>query len=387
MNYNNTAQAMLQLIRCALHSIPPQPLGGIDYEQLYKLCAFHSVESIVAMALESGGLLTEEYADPACIKRWKDAKLTSAVKVVLLDTERKEIFHYFEEQGIWYLPLKGILLKDMYPKLGMRQMADNDILFDKAYRHKLKDYMESRGYQAWSFQQGNHDVYLKPPVYNFEFHADLFPEDLYFQWTGSNEDLKGKLKKDPENRFGYHFSDEDFYIHLLLHGHKHYKHDSGIGIRLLIDIFVFLSKKEETLDWEYVNRELAAVQVQAFESNVKALAQEIFQKDAENALIEGDFLESLLISGTYGTFSNRIHNSLQNIQEEKNLSKGKAKLYYFWKRVFPGKNCIMHRYPFCRRHPWSIPFGWFLRLISTVFLSGKNIWKEIKEFRKISKSS
>lgn len=32
------------------------------------------------------------------------------------------------------MPLKGILLKEMYPKIGMLQMADNDILYDKQYR-------------------------------------------------------------------------------------------------------------------------------------------------------------------------------------------------------------------------------------------------------------
>lgn len=55
-------------MRCALHSMPPQPLDQVDYAQLYKLCAFHSVEAMVAMALESGGLLTEDYADLACVK-------------------------------------------------------------------------------------------------------------------------------------------------------------------------------------------------------------------------------------------------------------------------------------------------------------------------------
>ena len=39
MNHNKTVQAMLYLLRCALHSTPPQPLDKIDYEELYKLIA------------------------------------------------------------------------------------------------------------------------------------------------------------------------------------------------------------------------------------------------------------------------------------------------------------------------------------------------------------
>lgn len=48
-------------------------------------------------------------------------------------------YFLFEKAGIWYLPLKGVILKEMYPVYGIRQMADNDILFDFTYRKEVKD--------------------------------------------------------------------------------------------------------------------------------------------------------------------------------------------------------------------------------------------------------
>ncbi len=383
MNHNKTVEAMLYLVRCALHNTPAQPLDQIDYEQLYKLSAFHLIEAMVAMALESGGLLKEDYAAPACIKQWKEAKVKAIRKVALLDAEREEIFRHFEEQGIWYLPLKGILLKELYPKLGMRQMADNDILFDKAYQHELKAYMESRGYQTDSFQRSKHDVYLKKPIYNFQFHTTLFESNSSSRHAMPAVNFEIRRQKDPENGFGYHFSDEDFYIYFLLHAYNHYQHGS-IGIRLLTDVFLFLAEKQQSLDWEYVSSELTALDLQTFEANVRTLSQKLFDKDSVIPQTEAEekLLGDLLFYGAYGTVSSRTQNTLRSIQEEQNLTPGKAKLYYFWKRVFPGRESILIRYPICQKHPWCIPFCWLLRVISAVALSGKRTWNELMVFRK-----
>ena len=73
--------------------------------------------------------------------------------------------------------MKGSILKDWYPKPGMREMADNDILFDSSGRKQVRELFQNRGYKTVSFRKGNHDTYEKPPIYNFEMHVSLF------QWT------------------------------------------------------------------------------------------------------------------------------------------------------------------------------------------------------------
>ena len=56
----------------------------------------------------------------------------------------------------------------------MRQMSDVDILFDASHANDVKEALESLGYTTESFGKGNHDVYHKEPVSNFEMHRDLF---------------------------------------------------------------------------------------------------------------------------------------------------------------------------------------------------------------------
>ena len=57
---------------------------------------------------------------------------------------------------------------------GMREMADNDLLYDRIKQSEVKNIMIARGYFAESVGKTNHDVYIKSPVFNFEFHTELF---------------------------------------------------------------------------------------------------------------------------------------------------------------------------------------------------------------------
>ena len=381
MEFNNTAQALLYLMRCALQNIPPQPVEGTDYEALYQLSASHSVVAMTAMALESGELLTEEHTSAEMIKKWKDAKSKAIRKNILLDHEREQIFRHFEEQGIWYLPLKGCILKDMYPKMGMRQMADNDILFDPAYQHQVKAYMESRGYAATSFAEDNHDVYEKPPVYNFEFHTSLFNEYLYADSGAYYQNVKARLIQDEGNGYGYHFSDEDFYVYLLAHGYKHYS-TCGTGIRFLSDIYVFLREKQAFLNWDYIAEELHALKIHEFEAATRELTNKLFGTDGYTLTEEGTLLRYLMGAGTYGTTENRIHRQLEKIQQDDGPLTLWTKIRYVWRRLFPDRAFMRAYIPFCRKHEWSIPFFWIYRIIKGILFERKSINWEMQIINK-----
>ena len=75
------------------------------------------------------------------------------------------------------MPLKGSVLKDLYPENGMREMSDNDILFDASKREQSKVIMLSHSYTVEHYGEIYHDAYHKPPVLNFELHTVLFGEE------------------------------------------------------------------------------------------------------------------------------------------------------------------------------------------------------------------
>ena len=137
------------------------------------------------------------------------------------------------------------MLKDLYPALGMRQMADCDILFYASRAEEVRAIMEGLGFTAKHFGNGHHDNYYKDPVYNFEMHRALLStahdEKLYTYYR----DFRPRMVKDEGNTFGYHFSPEDFYIFMIAHENKRFS-GGGTGLRSLLDTYVYWTRLEQT---------------------------------------------------------------------------------------------------------------------------------------------
>ena len=79
--------------------------------------------------------------------------------------EKAALFNRLEQEGIWYMPIKGAVLKDYYPEFGMREMSDYDILYDASRSDDLKRVMEGLGFSTERFDTtSNHDVFFKKPL-------------------------------------------------------------------------------------------------------------------------------------------------------------------------------------------------------------------------------
>ena len=168
--YKQNTYYLMYLIRCVLNDKIPakETLDKMNLSGVFAIAQAHALTAIVAYALESAG----EY-----YKEFEEEKAKAIRKTIILDTERERVFTEFNKAGIWYMPLKGIILKDYYPAFGMRQMADNDILIDRSRQEDIKRIMLSCGFYVKSYDKSKHDVYFKEPVCNFQMHVSLFEED------------------------------------------------------------------------------------------------------------------------------------------------------------------------------------------------------------------
>ena len=275
---DKTGEDMLYLITCALHNQAPDKdkVCGMDLAALYRYARRHTLAAITYDALELLGgstgdgllALAKDNTVVSVLTKWKETRDKALRKNLMLDAARKKLFQYMDAEHIWYMPLKGAILKDLYPRQEMRQMADNDILFDAEYEAAVKDYFVREGYEVISYAKGNHDVYEKEPVYNFEMHTSLFGEAHNEVWAEYYKDIQSKLKKSDEH-FLYSFTDEDFYIYFIVHAFKHFD-GCGTGIRYFVDSYVYRNAKN--LDWGYIVRELDKLGVLAFEKTFRSIS-------------------------------------------------------------------------------------------------------------------
>lgn len=195
---------LIYLVSCAVNETAPEKsrVNGMDLDLLFREASWHMLVSAAAAALEAAGVRDE---------RFRKSKGQSVLKNARQDMEMEMVFAEMQAAGIWYLPLKGIVLQHLYPAYCMRQMADHDILFDAERAADVRAIMERLGFSVVSYDFGCHDTYHKLPVSNFEMHRTLFSptkdESLYLYYR----DVKKRLIGDGcEKRF----SPEDFYLYV-----------------------------------------------------------------------------------------------------------------------------------------------------------------------------
>ena len=383
-----TSELLIYLMACSLQEIKPEEalLANIDVEALLRLAKAHSVSAMVCMALEQ----TDAFrcAEESIRLKWLDSKNKAIRKNMLLDAERHQLEKEFAERGIWYMPLKGSILKDWYPKFGMREMADNDILFDPAGRTQVREIFQNRGHKTGSFRKGNHDVYEKAPIYNFEMHVSLF-HGTYKELTEQYKNVKERLLPVDGTAYQFAFTPEDFYVFVLAHAHKHYSH-SGTGIRTLADIYVMDRHLGGIMDRDEVEQKLMQLGIAEYEQHSRVLAEKLFSAVrplAETELTE-DEKEMLLYycdATTYGTVDNRVNNRLHELQENSENIKLWTKVKYCCVRLFPGREFCKFAYPFVYKHPWTLPFFWVWRIVYRSIASKKNVQQELKALKAVSR--
>ena len=375
----NTEKLVLYLCLCAINNTSPSAdaLKGADIKELYRCSAKHKVTALVCYALEKIVQVPVLFSE---------AKTKAVRKDMLLDTEFQKISAFLQSKGIFYMPLKGALLKEYYPNAGMRQMSDVDIFYDFRFREEIREYMLEKGYECIAFTEGQ-DAYKRQPVYNFEFHHLLFSpleSEVFYDYY---KDIKKRLVKDSENPLRYNMSKEDFYIYLIAHEFKHFS-QFGTGIRSLLDVIVFTSKFWDSLDMKYVHREFEKLNLSEFEEKQRALCNRLAEDNLfGNLSVEDEELLSCFLStGVYGDYRTGVANRITGKAGEKDreFSRGK-KIKYIIRRVFPPLEYYRAAYPFFYKHKILIPFCVVYRVFLALFKRSAFVRAELDTLKKTGK--
>lgn len=367
------AKDLIYLVSCAVNEETPEKerVENMDLAEVYRLSVMHMLTAAAAYALEKVMPLPHVY---------DQAKKKAIRKLTLFELERSAVTQEFEKAGIWYLPLKGILLKDDYPDPFMREMTDNDILVDNTRMDDIRAIMEEFGYTCEYYNMWHHDVYSKPPTLEFEMHRLLFGNETMPVFEKYYADIISKAER---KGFACKLSDEDFYIYVLCHTYKHYIH-GGTGLRSLLDVYVFL-RSHPDLDREYLDRELAKLQISDFEEKLRCLSKRVFTGAELNKQEQND-LDYLISSGNKGTQENAEYN--QMVENLGNDDSSESKRRFIKSRIFISGKALEKNYPFVAKHRAFYPLLLVWRPVKGVITRPKGIiaeYKKIKHFRKKEK--
>ena len=325
-----------------------------DWNKLFFLAKRHGLESIFYNAIKDAEQVPDELKEAA-----KKQYLAQMAQQMSQEYYAETFFEALRARGIRYMPLKGYVLRSLYPIPEHRTSCDVDVFYDREHGEDIEEILTALGFTnegdsvnhaQWTYQKTT-----------LETHHDLAAQkDLYQAYY---EDVWSRLKT--EDGVRYDFTDEDFYIYFMLHGAKHFS-GGGFGMRTLLDIYIYNQAK--VLDRAYIQAELEKLQIWTFTLQMERLSRVLFADE------EGDETTELLSeyifqSGTYGTEVNTaIRRGLQN-----NRSAKKAKRAYIITTIFPPYSLMKILYPVLEKAPILLPFAWVYKWFAVLFKRRKRL--------------
>ena len=357
---------LLHLVCCALNEKKPEEAQGIDFCALFELAKEQEIYNLINPLIQSADFVPEEAKE-----LFRNQSMSELNRMIAISAERSSIFSKLAENKIKYMPLKGLIFKDYYPKESMRQMSDNDILIDETKRSEAAEIMTELGYKPYDTTQ-NSDDFFKEPYYTFELHRSLFDSESEFSPKFDN--VWNNAIQDESNEYLYHMSKEDVYIFSICHMYKHYI-KACCGIRFLVDNYLFL-KKEDKLNWDYINGELEKYFLSDYEKKTRELSFKAFE-EKELSEEEKKLLETYTDYGIYGDNEGSI------VQK---YSQTGSKAKYVFRRLFPKKRDMLFNYPVLEKKPYLLPFMLIHRFFKGLFNIKKTL-DELKSVKQIQKEN
>lgn len=349
------------LLRSALVGVP---LSGEARQHLAaalpdvcRLASKHDALHLVAYALEREGISAEGALSDKLLRE----QMLAVYRYERQAYELSRITALLDGEGIAYVPLKGAVLRALYPEPYLRTSCDIDLLVPEASLPLAASLLKERLSYTSNDVRAYHDISLYSPS---GVHLEL-----HFSIKENIEPMDGVLSRvwdctTPAEGARYDMSDEFLAFHLIAHAAYHFR-SGGCGIRPFADLYLLLKKR--VLSHEVLNGLLREAGLSAFGAAAIAFGEVHFDgKEASDTV--RDMTAFLLDAGVYGQLENKV------------AIQGKSRGRYMLRRILLPKKTLESYYPALSRHAWLYPLFTLRRWLAILFV-GKRRQGAMKELR------
>lgn len=340
----------------------------VDMMELYKSAHKHQVEAITYEALKKADFSI----DSQVLEKFEQAYKMAWIKDAAQEANFSHICDLFEKNKIDFIPLKGIVLKKLYPSSHLRQSADIDLYVDDKHTEAVCRIMKENGFyfNAESIGFGMHDKYVLNKLVNIEVHRYLLERDMK-KWYMLGQVLVDNAKQ--EQGCLYTLTKEDHYIYVLLHAVKHLRY-TGIGIKIVLDIWVYLKKYASEMDWDYINKTLKEYELCEIEGNLKSLVEYWFDsKPCENPIVKE--LSDYVV--TNGGLISKSQADKSVVIEKKPVERAMRAFFMPYKEM-------AIKYKILKTMPFLLPAMWVYRAGYSV-IKKDTLRKELTRYKQVDK--
>lgn len=356
-------RSALLLIKSAVTGQPVTLPESVRLADVANLMRQSGMIALFYYGAENSGLLEnakflEALTDIICVETFLSDRQLETLE---------QLYAALEENGIQYMPLKGALMKYIYPRPEMRTMSDADILIHSQDRQVLAQVMESLGYSPLS--ESDHEWNWTNDAIKVELHKRLVSSDdreyyRYFgdgwQWAKTNTGCRWAMAA------------EDTFIFDFTHFTKHYC-KSGVNVRHIVDLWLHTTKNPD-LNMAYIRNQLSQMRLEVFFDHVMAMMRAWFEDGAWDPRLE--FMTDYIFSGGVS----------KAVSEQVRAGSGKkGKLQVLLHKLFPGRKHLDWNYPSLKKVP--LPFAWVARWFMLLTSRKENARETSEKMKSVSTES
>ncbi len=308
-------------------------------ESLYELAVSQDMAHFVGAALDRCGVLKEE---SELHKKIRKKYYSSVFRYRGIEHELASVCEILSSGGIKHIPLKGSVLRQLYPEPWMRTSCDIDVLVPLADHDRAAELLVQRlGYKQVA--AGSHDVaFDSVGGVHFELHYSLIEKTTFEAGAKILESVWDYAVSDGSS-LTYTLSNEMLYFYHIIHMARHFI-DGGCGVKPFVDIWVL--KHKVGIDSGVASELLERAGLMRFALSAERLAS-VWLDGAEHTEYTRLMEDYVFSGGTYG--------AQRNGAELKKAHKG-GRLRYVFSRLFIPYDVIKYYYPILQRHKWLTPF-------------------------------
>lgn len=366
--YEKYEQCLVNLVKCAIlkrntYHIPED----IDIDMLIAIAKRHKILNLIYPILSLTGHINSEIE-----KGFGICVIVETKQLYYLEKIKKR----FEEEKIRFVCMKGAYLKTLYPESYMRSSTDLDIFVDDENTDKVHDIMTELGFTAERFShQIQDDVYVIGNFVHIEIHRKLISNKC--PWDEKCQDIVNRIVPKEEGSYEYVMTTEDFYLHMIGHMAKHMKY-SGFGIRMLIDVWVYLNRFQDEIDRKVLDERLKDCGLDTFEKEIVKLVDYWFNEKPGNEKTK-ELGRYVIESGLFGSLKQyKATEMTENMGNTQSVRKSIIKKMTH-ALFLPYKNmCLI--YPQLSKYPVLLPFFWIYRAMKIVLFKRDSIVEETKTY-------
>lgn len=207
-----------------------------DPEKLVRLAKDHNVVHFVGYAVDKGRL---NIAGEKMRKAFRQQYFMATRRVIILENEISKIKDAFEQFHIDYVPLKGAVIRKLYPDQWMRVSGDIDILVHLDELEKAESILVKELNYSVTDKGSHHDHVTAPNGYHVDLHFTLTEREE--RAKPILEDVWNKCYLVDGKKHEYQMEDDMFYLFHMFHTATHFKL-GGCGLRSVLDTWLLNHK-------------------------------------------------------------------------------------------------------------------------------------------------